>query len=111
MKKRTIYKGFSITAQHIIELFSIMLSIKLDVIDSRNRENEIKGEIMHTIELAGEISTKRSLPELALAMKRLLPKYFDFEAVGVLFRDQKAESMFTVNQIEIDEEPEELLKE
>lgn len=110
-KKRTIYKGFSIIARHIIEIFSIILSVKLDGMDSQNRENEIKDEIMHTIRLAGEISTKRSLPELAQSIKKLLPKYFDFEAVGVLFRDQKSESMFTVNEIAVEEDPEELLKE
>lgn len=66
---------------------------------------------MHTIRLAGEISTKRSLPELAQAIKQLLPKYFDFEAVGVLFRDQKSDEMFTVNEIAVEEKPEDLLAE
>ena len=56
-------------------------------------------EVLATIDLAGTICNQRSQPELVKLMKKMLPPYFGFEAVGVMLRDQKTDLMFTVNEI------------
>ena len=48
---------------------------------------EMEKEVLATIDLAGVLCNQRSQPELVKLVKKLLPPYFGFEAVGVMLRD------------------------
>lgn len=50
--------------------------------------------VVDTIELTSEICTQRSYRGLLLKMKKALPKFFGFQAVGVLLYDQASKFIF-----------------
>ena len=96
--------------QHALQIIASTLSLKIDHLIQMRRNIETKKDVLDTIRLAGEICTQRSLPELALHIKKNLPLFMGFEAVAIMFRDQKGSEMFTVNEISADENPTDLLR-
>ena len=57
-------------------------------------------EVISTIKAASIISTQRSFSDYIMHCKKILPTFFGFEGVGILFRDHESENLFT---IELDE--------
>lgn len=47
------------------------------------------------IELSALICTQRTFSELFKNMRVFLPKFFGFESVGILLRDQQSQELFT----------------
>lgn len=48
--------------------------------------------------MASGICGTRSYADFITACKKYLPAFFQFEGVGILFKDQKENQMFTINQ-------------
>ena len=44
------------------------------------------------------MTTQRSYSDFIVEIKKSLPKYFGFEGLGIMFRDVKTGSMFTIEQ-------------
>lgn len=44
------------------------------------------------------ISTQRSYADFILKSREFLPQYFDFEGLGILFRDVKTNNLFSIEQ-------------
>lgn len=80
-------RGFPMVDQHALQVLATALSLKIDQMLQIRRIKEYKEEMLATIQLAGEICTQRSLPELALNIKKNLPTYMGFESVAIMFRD------------------------
>ena len=50
------------------------------------------------------ISTQRSYADLMLAAKNIIPEFFGFTGVGILFRDSVKNTLFSVEDQEIEED-------
>ena len=48
--------------------------------------------------MASAICSQRSYADFILQAKKILPKYFGFDGVGILFKDSKTNSLFTLEQ-------------
>ena len=59
--------------------------------------------MLKTIELAAGICSERNQNDLIKNMKEQLPKYFGFEAAGILLRDVKTDFIFTLYELSKDE--------
>lgn len=68
-------------------------------------------EVLNTIELAAGICSERNQTDLVKSMKERLPKYFGFEAAGILLRDVKTDFIFTVLELTKDETQKALIQE
>lgn len=85
--------------QHVLSLIVSVINMKFDQIISNEASEALKEDVLQTIRLAGKICTQRSYAELVRNLKQSLPRYFGFQAVGVMLKDQKTDLMFTVNEI------------
>lgn len=47
--------------------------------------------------MAGLITTQRNFVGLLRQVQSLLPEFFGFEGVGIMFRDMKTGNMFTIS--------------
>ena len=59
----------------------------------------MQNEVVDSIKLAGSICTQRSQAELIRLLRKHLPVFFGFQAVGILLKDQKTNLMFTLNEV------------
>ena len=50
--------------------------------------------------MASVISTQRSFVDYLLHCRKILPEFFQFEGLGILFRDQETGNLFTIEQDE-----------
>jgi len=55
--------------------------------------------VLSTIDLAGSICTEKNLKDFVKNIKEKLPGYFGFEAAGILLRDVKSDSIFTMYEL------------
>ena len=53
-------------------------------------------EVVSTIRAASIISTQRSFSDYIMNCKKILPEFFGFEGLGILFRDHESENLFTI---------------
>ena len=60
-------------------------------------------EVLDTIKIAGVLCNQKTQAELVRHIKQLLPGFFGFEEVGVMFRDVKSDLVFTMNELSKDE--------
>ena len=55
---------------------------------------------MSTIQAASIICTQRSYSDYIMNCRKVLPEFFGFEGVGILFRDQTTDNLFSIEQDE-----------
>lgn len=95
--------GFNFIDEQVMNLLSSIVSIKFDQIKAIRMKHSMQTEVLNTIELAGKICSQRNSNDLVKNMKEVLPKYFGFEAAGVLLRDVKTDFIFTMYEYSRDE--------
>ena len=76
------------------------MSLKFDQLQATKKESDMQKEVVQTIKLAGTICTQRSQQELVRLLRKHLPLFFGFQDVGILFKDQKSNLMFTLNELD-----------
>ena len=57
-------------------------------------------EVVQTIKAASVICTQRSYSDYIMNCRKILPQFFGFEGVGILFRDQLTDNLFSIEQDE-----------
>ena len=67
-------------------------------------QNRTQKEVVQAIATTSLISTQRSYADFMLAAKRIIPDFFGFEGVGILFRDSVKNTLFSVEEQEIEED-------
>ena len=61
---------------------------------------------MATLKAASVISTQRSYVDYIMNCSKILPEFFGFEGVGILFRDHQTNNLFSIEQDEAEGEGE-----
>ena len=73
----------------MLNMISHFVQIKLQEILALKYSRRVMNADKHMIQIAGEISTQRSYADLITVVREMLPIYFEFEGVAILFRDTK----------------------
>ena len=102
--------GFSLIDEQVIKLIATVLNIKMDQLVAVKNKTNMQEEVLKTIELAAGICSERNQIDLVKNMKEQLPKYFGFEAAGILLRDVKTDFIFTIYELSKDETRKALLQ-
>ena len=79
--------GFSMIDELFITLAGNLLKPKLLQIMSERNMKALQKEVVSTIGIASYMTTQRSYSDFIRVCNELLTGFFNFEAVGVLFRD------------------------
>ena len=56
-----------------------------------------------TLQLAGRISTNRSLPDLVKMIKQEVPIFFEFQAAALIFVDEDQKITYILNELNQDD--------
>ena len=59
-------------------------------------------EVIETIKMTSIICTQRSYSDYVFNCKKILPDYFGFETIGILFRDQQDDYLFAYEEEQSD---------
>lgn len=97
-KNSTFYSGFTATDELIFRLIGNILQTKLQYSHALIEKRAIQKEVVETIKMSSLISTQRSYSDLIIASQEVLPSFFQFEGLGILFRDKKTNYLFTIEQ-------------
>ncbi len=84
------------TDELIFRLIGNILQTKLQQAHAFREKRHIQKEVVQTIKISSLISTQRSYADLILASQEVLPGFFQFEGLGILFRDKKTNQLFTI---------------
>jgi len=88
--------GFYLIDELLLKVFVHTLQMKLDKVTSEKEIHVKEEEVVATVQLASDICTARSYRDLLRRMRGTLPKFFGFEAVGILLTDTKHGELFTI---------------
>jgi hypothetical protein len=72
-----------------------VLQLKIDKLKTEAENRSARREVIDCINLSALICTQRTFSELFKNMRDFLPKFFGFESVGILLRDQQTQELFT----------------
>jgi len=67
-------------------------------------EKSTQNEVLETIRTASVICTQRSYSDFVFNCREILPDYFGFEKIGILFRDQTDDYLFAYEDEKSDDE-------
>ena len=56
-----------------------------------------------TLQLAGRISTNRSLPDLVKMIKQEVQRFFEFQAAALMFVDEDQKITYVLNELNQDD--------
>jgi len=104
--ERKQHIGFAMIDRQVAQILTVAINLKLDQLSSAQQRRAMEREVLDTIEIAGLLCNQRSQAELVRNIKQLLPGFFGFEEVGVMFRDVKSDLIFTMNELTKDEQEE-----
>lgn len=82
-----------------MQIITAALKMKLNQIESVKRCRHMQKEVTSTIKMASAICTQRSKAELVRHIKLTLPEFFGFEDCGIILRDQKEDTIYSINEL------------
>ena len=88
--------GFTNFDEVFLSIFSANIQAKLHQIFAVMAQTRIQKEVVSTIRAASIICTQRSYSDYIMNCRKILPEFFGFEGVGILFRDQTTDNLFTI---------------
>ena len=74
------------------------LQTKMDEILCQKMLDDSLDKQLQTVELASFVSTTRCYSDFITEVKKRLPQFMGFDAVGILFRDTRTNLLFTVDR-------------
>lgn len=83
-----------------MQILSMAIRLKIDQLLSLKKRKQLENEVIQTINLAGRLTTQRSITDLIKEAKICIPEFFGFEGASILLRDVKADLLFTINEVE-----------
>ena len=88
---------YSLTAleETLLTIVLTYLQLKIDKLKSDQDTLIARREVVQCIKLSAKVCTQRTFGELFKNMREALPKFFDFESVGILLKDQETQELFT----------------
>lgn len=90
--------GFYMVDEVVMKMVTAVFQMKLDKLIAEQEIVTKEEEVVNTIQLASSICTQRSYRDLLRVMKTALPKFFGFDALGILLRDAKTQELFTISE-------------
>ncbi|TNV74045.1 hypothetical protein FGO68_gene12534 [Halteria grandinella] len=81
--------------EQMLQIIMHFLQIKLDKLTTDQDYAVARKEVLDSIKLATMICTQRSFSELFDNMRQFIPKFFGFQSVGILLKDQQTNELFT----------------
>lgn len=88
--KKKIHAGFTMIDEEVMKILSDVLKIKIYQLLAVKRQIDLESDVLHTLRIAGILTTQRSQADLVKYCKIIIPPYFGFEAAGILLRDVKS---------------------
>ena len=98
--------GFTNFDELFLSLVAAMLQAKLHQIQANQLQRAREREVVSTLKAASVISTQRSYVDYIMNCSKILPEFFGFEGVGILFRDHETNNLFSIEQDEAEGEGE-----
>ena len=92
--------GFTNYDEVFLQVFVAVIQAKLHQILSSIAQVKTQKEVVSTIRAASIICTQRSYSDYIMNCREILPEYFGFEGVGILFRDQNTDNLFNIEENE-----------
>ena len=90
-------KGFKMADENFLYLFSRIMQSKIYEMSAQLEIHRVEKQLIMSLNLASMISTQRSCSDLTLVCNELLPSYLGFEGLGLLFRDTKDNTLFSMD--------------
>jgi hypothetical protein len=82
------YIKLSALDETMLSIVMNYLQLKLDKLKTDTESIVARREVVDCITMSQKICTQRTFSELFRNMREFLPKFFDFESVGILLKDQ-----------------------
>ena len=101
--------GFTNVDEAFLQILAAVIQAKLHQIMAQLARKRTEREVIKTIGAASVICTQRSYSDFILKCSKILPDFFGFEGVGILFRDHTNSTLFSIELDEKESEAE-LLK-
>ena len=92
--------GFTNFDEIFFHLFVTALQTKLHQILAGIAQYRTQQEVVSTIRAASVICTQRSYSDYIMNCREILPEFFGFEGVGILFRDSHTDNLFSIEDAE-----------
>ena len=73
---------------------------------ARVAQSRTQKEVVQAIAASSVVCTQRSYADLLWHARKILPDFFGFEGVGILFRDRRDNNLFSIEEHEEDEDKE-----
>ena len=96
--------GFSNFDEIFLAISTIFIQTKFQQIMAQRRMKKTQKEVVETIHAASIICTQRSYSDFIVNCREVLPQYFGFDAIGILFRDQTDDQLFAFEEEEDEDE-------
>lgn len=85
--KQKLYAGFTNFDEQFFHIVAAFVQAKVGSILANFERKRIQKEVVQTISAASIICTQRSYSDFIMNCREILPRYFGFEGIGILFRD------------------------
>ncbi len=94
-KKTNKTLGFQTADEQVLKIVCQFLAMQIEKTTTRREVNKKEKAIIDTLMLTSEVCTQRSYVGLFEKMREFMPKYFGFEAVGVLLYNKQSNWLYT----------------
>lgn len=90
--------GFTNFDEVFLQIFAANIQAKLHQVLATIALKRTRKEVISTIRASSIICTQRSYSDYIMNCRKILPEFFGFEGVGILFRDQQTDNLFSIEQ-------------
>jgi len=85
--------GLSSTDEQVLKILCQFLAMQIERSTTKTAVARKEQAIIETLELTSEVCTQRNFTGLYKKMREFMPKYFGFQAVGVLIYQPESKSI------------------